>query len=508
MQTFLVYILLSSGCLSVAYLFYKALLENRVVLKTIRFYFLLATLISLLAPLSPLGVLRPFVYAATPIITSNSNTIANKGSATYEKASNEVVPPTNTVTESAWNIVPVLFYIYVIVALFFIIRIVHELYLIIDCYRKATKEKKDNVQFVWNHQYKGSFSFFHYIFLNRSFLRDDDLDKVLAHEKVHARQYHSMDVLLMQLLTALMWFNPFIWAMRKAVQLVHEYLADEEVLNAGIDKVQYQQSLLDHVTEATIITISSTFKYSLLKKRFLMMSAKKAAPATKYRILVLIPATALMLLIIACANGQAVTNSPKVVTAVALAKANVLYIGIENPVNISVSGYTSDKINVAIDNGTIAGNNGEYVIKPARPGKAVITVQAEGKEVQKSEFVAKYLPPPVVALAHAPGTSLLQKGGRITKEALLAAGGIVVAVEGADIDIAIKIASFNLSVITNGNEQGKTLASNTGSFTAEQVKLIQSLSKDQKIIIDEITASGPDGKPRKMQVSMVFTIDN
>ena len=239
-----------------------------------------------------------------------------------------------------------------------------------------------------------------------------------------------------------------------------------------------------------------------------MMSTEKTAPATKYRILVLLPAAAIMLLGVACANGQAVNNAPKVVTAVALTKANVLYIGLENPVNISVSGYASNAISVAIDNGSIKGESGEYIIIPAKPGKTTITVQAGGKVVQQKEFTAKFLSPPVVALNPAPGASQLIKGGPITKEALLAAGGIFTTAENADIDLKLKIATFTLSVITNSNEQQASEMAYGNGFTEAQVKLIQSLKKGQKVIIDDIAAIGPDGKARKVPASMVFTIGN
>jgi hypothetical protein len=238
-----------------------------------------------------------------------------------------------------------------------------------------------------------------------------------------------------------------------------------------------------------------------------MMSAKKAAPVSKYRILVLVPVTALMLLGVACVNGQTVADAPKVVTAVALTQANVVYIGIENPVNISVSGYPANAIEVAIDNGTIAGTSGEYIIKPARPGKAVVTVKAGGKTVREAELRAKFLPSPVVALAPAPGSSNLIKGGRITKEALLQTGGVIVTAENADIEVPIKVSSFTISIITNNNEQGIPASSSSDQFSAQQVKLVQSMKKDQRIIIDDITAAGPDGKLRKVPASMVFTIE-
>jgi beta-lactamase regulating signal transducer with metallopeptidase domain len=506
MQSFLIYILQAAGCVSIAWLFYKMMMEKKTRAKTIRLYFLIVMAVSLLAPLSPWAIRTSFFESTTSDVTDNMTGEANGGDVKEVINGHQAVVPVNTVPEKKRDLVTLLFYGYLAVTAFFILRIGRELYAIVRCYRKGTKEKWHNLQIVWNDEYKASFSFFGWIFLNKKYLAAEELDKVLAHEQVHASQYHSADLLLVQLVSALMWFNPFMWAMRNAMQLVHEYLADEGVLATGIDKVQYQQSLLDHITESRLLSITSSYKHSLIKKRFLMMSAKKAAPVSKYRLLVLMPVTALMLLGVACVNGQTVADAPKVVTAVALTKANVVYIGIENPVNISVSGYAANAIEVAIDNGTIAGESGEYVIKPVRPGKTLITVKAGGKTVRETEFKAKFLPPPVAALTPATGSVNLIKGGNISKEVLLKAGGVIVTVENADIDIPFKVSSFTLSVITN-NEQGTSAVSSSDKFSADQVKLIQSLKKGQRIIIDDVISAGPDGKPRKFTPPMVFTME-
>lgn len=496
MQAFLIYVLLLAGSVSVVWLLYKALLENRMPVKTIRAYFLIGLTVAMLAPVSPF-VIRPSVAEADdPVIEQTTITHATGGMA------NNTTTQTTAVIN--WKqIIPWIFYSYLTVVSFLLIGTGRELIIILICYKKATKEKRGSLQLVWNNQFKDSFSFFHWVFMNKEQLAEGQ-DNILLHERVHAAQYHSIDRLLTQLLTALLWFNPFMYALRKEMQLVHEYLADEGVLDSGVDKVRYQQLLLDHIIESKRLAITSTFKYSLIKKRFLMMSTKKAAPATRYRLLILAPVTAMLLLGVAFVNGQTVSESPKVVTAVALTKANVVYIGIENPVNISVAGYKANDISVAIDNGSITGENGEYVIKAAKPGKAVITVKAGGKVVKETTFNAKYLADPVVALAS--GNGRLIKGGRITKDALLQAGGIICTVENADIDIPFKVVSFTVSVITNDHVQGMTAITVNDHFSPEQIKLIQSVTTDQRIIIDEITAAGPDGKARKMAMSIVFTI--
>jgi hypothetical protein len=435
------------------------------------------------APVDPV-VEQPAITHATGSIANNTTT--------------QTTPAINWKKSIPW-----IFYGYLAVVSFLLIGIGRELLVILICYKRAAKEKRGKLQLVWNDQFKDSFSFFHLVFMNKKHLAEGE-DNILMHEQVHAAQYHSIDRLLAQGLTALLWFNPFMYAMRKEMQLVHEYLADEGVLNSGVDRVRYQQLLLDHIIESKQLAITSTFKQSFIKKRFLMMSTKKAAPASRYRLLMLAPVTALLLLGVAFVNGQTVSDPQKVVAAVALTKANVVYIGIENPVNISVAGYKASDISVAIDNGSITGDNGEYIIKAAKPGKAVITVKAGGKVVKETTFNARFLSPPVAALTSDNG--ILIKGGGIAKDALLKAGGIMCTVENADIDIPIKVASFTMSVITNDHVQGKTITTTNDRFSPEQIKLIQSMTKDQRIIIDEIAASGPDGRVMKIPASMVFTI--
>jgi beta-lactamase regulating signal transducer with metallopeptidase domain len=491
MQLFLIYVLLAAGCISVVWLVYKALLENRMPIPAIRYYFLIGMVVSMLAPVSPL-VIRPSISAVTadtPVVENATKTSTNE-----IQVANATVQTTDAID---WVL-----RIYLTILIFFIIRIGRELLVILACYKKATKEKSGKLRIAWNNQFKDSFSFFHLVFMNAA-SQSEGQHNILLHEKIHAEQYHSIDRLLAQLLIAFQWFNPFMYALRNELQLVHEYLADEGVLENGVDKVQYQQLLLDHIIESKRIAITSTFKHSLIKKRFLMMSTKKAAPASRYRLLFLAPVTALLLLGVAFVNGQTVSETP--VTAVALTKANVVYIGIENPVNISVAGYKANEIAVAIDNGTITGDNGEYVIKVAKPGKAVITVKAGGKVVKETIFDAKFLSDPEVAIS-SPGSGRLIKGGRISKEALLAAGSIVITVENAKVNIPFKVVSFTMSIITNAHVQGMTATATNDRFSPEQIKLIQSMTTDQRIIIDDIIAAGPDGKARKMASSLVFTI--
>jgi hypothetical protein len=86
-----------------------------------------------------------------------------------------------------------------------------------------------------------------------------------------------------------MWFNPLIWMMKNSIQLVHEYLADEGALNTGIDKHRYQALLINQITEDKLISLSSSFNHSLIKKRMKMMLNKKLNRRSNLKIMALLP---------------------------------------------------------------------------------------------------------------------------------------------------------------------------------------------------------------------------
>jgi len=138
---------------------------------------------------------------------------------------------------------------------------------------------------------------------------------MITHEKIHVSQFHSLDLLVMELLTAVMWFNPLIWMMKNSVQLVHEYLADEGALNSGLDPLRYRVLLLNQVTEEKLICLSSSFssarfpgKYSLIKKRIIMMTNKKISSKTKSGLLTFIPVSAFLLVLTGSVNGSLVKD--------------------------------------------------------------------------------------------------------------------------------------------------------------------------------------------------------
>ncbi|RPI99553.1 MAG: hypothetical protein EHM31_09955, partial [Candidatus Aminicenantes bacterium] len=85
-----------------------------------------------------------------------------------------------------------------------------------------------------------SFSFFNFVFLNKSNVPEGDMDRILAHELAHVRQFHSFDIVFSELLTVIQWFNPFVWPYKSSLRETHEYLADRAVVAQGCGLARYQ----------------------------------------------------------------------------------------------------------------------------------------------------------------------------------------------------------------------------------------------------------------------------
>ena len=147
------------------------------------------------------------------------------------------------------------------------------------------------------------FSWMHYIVMNHS---DYDIRDVaiLAHERGHIRLHHSWDVLLVDVLTALQWFNPAIWMLRSDLRAIHEYEADGAVLSQGINARQYQYLLITKAASIGGYSIANGISHSTLKNRITMMQNNKSQRSRLIKLLALIPIVGVALAL----NAKTVTD--------------------------------------------------------------------------------------------------------------------------------------------------------------------------------------------------------
>ena len=147
------------------------------------------------------------------------------------------------------------------------------------------------------------FSYFRHIVINEQDYRDNPRE-ILTHEQAHIGLRHSWDVLFMSVVALFQWWNPAAWLLGRELRLVHEYEADEAVLNQGINAKQYQLLLIRKSVGDQLFSMANNFNYQSLKKRIRMMSKNRSNQWNRLRALAVVPVIALALL--AFANPKSV----------------------------------------------------------------------------------------------------------------------------------------------------------------------------------------------------------
>jgi gliding motility-associated protein GldM len=181
------------------------------------------------------------------------------------------------------------------------------------------------------------------------------------------------------------------------------------------------------------------------------------------------------------------------IAVVSPTKMNVFYIGVDNPVDISVAGVPANKVFPTINNGAISKNGNSWVVRPRSTGKATVTVTAEidgkRKTMANMPFRVKDIPNPVAKVGG-------KKFGPIGKNELLAQSVVFAEIEGFDFDAPFRVTDFVVSATIHGFRQDELAHNN--KITEAQRTLIRNLSKGDKVYFDDIKAVGPDGRSREL----------
>jgi len=168
---------------------------------------------------------------------------------------------------------------------------------------QSTVKKNSGVTFVLSSKFGQPFSFFQYIFISPEIYKDKDFSHIIEHEKVHVKQRHTLDLIFSGIVSALQWFNPFAWLYRESFREIHEYLADEQVLQQGVDPARYRQSVY-HQATGQLPGSFSFFNVSFIKRRFKMMTRIKSPKSNMLKVLFMIPVAALLVLVFACTPDE------------------------------------------------------------------------------------------------------------------------------------------------------------------------------------------------------------
>ena len=154
----------------------------------------------------------------------------------------------------------------------------------------------------------GPFPFFHWIFIHPESHTESEISEIITHEETHARQYHSADVLVSEIMCTFCWFNPFVWLMKREVRGNLEYMADHRVLETGHDSKSYQYHLLGLAHHKAAANLSNSFNVLPLKNRIKMMNKRRTKKIGRTKYLMFLPLAALLMII---SNIEVVARTTK-----------------------------------------------------------------------------------------------------------------------------------------------------------------------------------------------------
>ncbi|UAM96877.1 M56 family metallopeptidase [Polaribacter litorisediminis] len=269
------YFLKSAGCLALLLFFYHLILEKEKMHSFNRFYLLIGVIVSLIIPFATLTVEVPAI--STSEITTFEPTFTTE----------ETLP---ILVEETIDYTKYIFGVYVIISILLFFRFGRNLFKIIQKIRLHTHIKLENASLVLVDDPILPHTFWNFIFINKTDYKNGKIEEELfTHELTHVTQKHTIDVLLIEFLQAIFWINPLFIFLKKAMQLNHEFLADENVINQHKNTFHYQHILVNKAAWNNEYYLASNLNYSLTKKRLKMMTTQSSKTKIWLKKLAVIP---------------------------------------------------------------------------------------------------------------------------------------------------------------------------------------------------------------------------
>ena len=285
MGVFFIYILKSSVCLVLFYLFFRLLLSKETFHRFNRMALLGVLFFSLLIPCIEVTT-RHQVEVQQAVLSIEQLLLMAELEA----------PPANVgaVQEtSAISWVQVVLLVYLAGILFLACRNIYSLICLFRLIHSGKHEKLEKgVTLVVHNQEIAPFSWMKYIVISRKDLEENGRE-ILIHEMAHIHHRHLVDLLVADICIFFQWFNPGAWLLKQELQNIHEYEADETVINEGVNAKEYQLLLIKKAVGTRLYSMANSFNHSKLKKRITMMLKEKSNPWARLKYLYVLPLAAI-----------------------------------------------------------------------------------------------------------------------------------------------------------------------------------------------------------------------
>ena len=285
-----VYILKSSFCLAVFYLFYRLLLSRETFHRFNRIALLGILLLSCLLPFVEVSVRRPVEMYQTMMTWEQWLLLTDLvGTETHAVQ----------VQENVLTWIQGLLLVYLFGILFFMLRNIYSLFGLWVLLKSGRREKVSDyvvtvvkAVLIVHERDISPFSWMRYIVISQKDLHENGRE-ILTHELAHIRNRHSWDLFAADICIFFQWFNPAAWLLKQELQNIHEYEADETVINEGVDARQYQLLLIKKAVGTRLYSMANSFNHSKLKKRITMMLKEKSSPWARLKYLYVLPVAAI-----------------------------------------------------------------------------------------------------------------------------------------------------------------------------------------------------------------------
>jgi len=300
MNTFLTYILESTICISVFYLLFRVLMRKETSFAVNRATLLTIVVASVVVPLvqlpqlmqTPVHVELIPEFSESKIQIQNLPAPENAASFEVQQPVGEVAPATNKLTIPLETLLRYFYLAGVLVALMLFIRNVIQILLLS---RKATVRQMDGYRLLIVDREVPSFAFGRSVVISQTDY-DTHGSAILAHEQAHIRHNHFVDLLLLELVRTIHWFNPAVYALIGDLKEIHEFQADEQTLHSGIDATQYQLLVIQKGVGPRRFALANSFNHCQIKKRIIMMNKQKTSKAWRWKVATFLPLLALLLM--------------------------------------------------------------------------------------------------------------------------------------------------------------------------------------------------------------------
>jgi beta-lactamase regulating signal transducer with metallopeptidase domain len=285
-----VYLLKVNALFCVLFVPYYLFLKNEKFLNINRFYLLVIIALAFIFPFAPVSSLdRLSIPIQPPMFSSIYADFSKDHSFSSSNGVLEIHHPETPETSTQFSYLKIIGTIYVSIMLVFAARFLRQLFLIYKVIKSSKRTLSNGLVYCYPFNPPPPFSFFKYIILSNQHSTSEQNSQIKLHEEAHSVQWHSVDIILSEIVTVALWINPLIKVFNRVLKLNLEYLADQQVINSGTSVKSYQLNLLNSSVTPKYYPLINLFNSSNIKSRIRMINSSKPARWKLYRYILVIP---------------------------------------------------------------------------------------------------------------------------------------------------------------------------------------------------------------------------